>query len=248
MVTDRELLEAINSEMAVAVPSAVAGVPRPRLQRQASSSLPVRFHDGPVKTGAEIAAAAESLLRSNSVAERALGQALADQLALRNRASLPRLDWDLLVTTESLPTTSCQRLRDVADEHASCFAGRPDLRQLEGNWADVAPAIARFSTAFDVYRIDAVKGWARWFDVIRLRDGHLMTSTRKSPAQAIPARHSVLARTVDGSDWLVRVTGSLGPTERDCGGLTPDSCELMSRRRSFTVCEEEEGQCFVASK
>jgi hypothetical protein len=248
MVSDSELLDSIESEIARQDGSRQIGAPRPRLQRQAPSSLPVRFHDDFGKERGEIAESAARLAQSESPTHQALAQALFSQLNLRRQPKLPRLDWDLVVSKAALPMAPCSAGGVSEVGPPSCLEGRPDLRRLDDGFANMAPAIAHFATFVDVYRLEIVEGRDRWYDVVRLRDGRLMAVTRTALLATIPRRYSVLARTANDSDWLVRATRIVSPITNQCEGHTPESCEIMSRHRRFTVCEEREGQCFVSSK
>lgn len=249
MVSDCELLASIDHAVATSNEGGEAAASHPRLQRQAPSSLPLRFYNGSSKVTdhlKEMSSLAARLLASNSSTSRAVGQAIIVQLDLERSTRLPSLDWDLVVSDVTLPMGACPG-REV-EGVALCIEGRPDLRLLEQNFGDVAGDIARFSTALEVYQVRVVQRQTRWYDISRLRDDRLMAVVRSSPVGAVPGRFEVLAQTPGGSQWLGRATRVLPPVKGDAQGQLPQVRELISRQRRFTVCEQEEGQCFVASK
>jgi len=246
VVTDRELLAALlaaSSARAFEDPLRA----RPRLQRQAPSSLPIRFYAETSGARKQLARLREQVGSSHDSTRVALAGLLEDQLRLGASGRLPKLRWDLVVTTEPMATMRCPG-EAPQEPPWSCVPGRPDLRRLAPAFAGWASEIARLSTAIDVYEIRAVQGQLRWYDIVRLRDGRIMATTTHSPIAVVPARKSVVERTLDGNEWLVRSTDTIEPSAIDCRGRTPDQCEALSRKRRFMVCEEEEGQCFTASR
>jgi hypothetical protein len=244
IVTLHELFHVLNDAAASSWRDCDTGRPEPKLQLQARSEIPIRFHDEAVDTRRQIEGIVGKLKgRPSSPIRDDLLRALDGQLALATRRRLPETQWDFVISDEievGMRIPNFEQ-REVSPP-TSCW-GHPVHLAWAPSFLDTEEqlALARFSIFSSFYEI---RSHGPSLDLILPYEVKLsrtkttlQTVTIASALAAIPPRiHSLSAHSFRALSQV--------PNPKDCLG-TP--LQKILTQRHFEVCVEEEGQCFTTN-
>jgi hypothetical protein len=242
IVTLHELFHALSDAADSSWRDCDVGRPEPKLQLQARSEIPIRFHDKAVDTRRQIEDIVSKLEGTpSSPIRNDLLRALHGQLELATKHRLPETQWDFVISDEievgmRIPNFEQQEVSPPTScwGHPVHLAWAPSFLETEEQLA-----LARFAIFSSFYEI---KAHGPSLDLILPYEVKLsrtkmtlQTVTVASALAAIPPRiHSLSSNSFRALSQV--------PEPKDCLGTTLH--KILSQKH-FEVCVEEEGQCFT---